>query len=32
MSPSKPVGLGDLMAIDAEARAVAGTVVAHCAA
>jgi 1-deoxy-D-xylulose-5-phosphate reductoisomerase len=32
MSPSKPVGLGDLMAIDAEARAVAGTVVARCAA
>ena len=32
MSSSKPVGLGDLMAIDAEARAVAGTVVARCAA
>ncbi|MDO9032119.1 MAG: 1-deoxy-D-xylulose-5-phosphate reductoisomerase [Hydrogenophaga sp.] len=32
MSPSKPVGLGDLMAIDAEARAVAGMVVARCAA
>ncbi|OGB27133.1 MAG: 1-deoxy-D-xylulose-5-phosphate reductoisomerase [Burkholderiales bacterium RIFCSPHIGHO2_02_FULL_66_10] len=32
MSPSKPVGLGDLMAIDAEARAMAGTVVARCAA
>ena len=32
MSPSKPVGLGDLMAIDAEARAVAGSVVARCAA
>jgi 1-deoxy-D-xylulose-5-phosphate reductoisomerase len=32
MSPSKPVGLGDLMAIDAEARAVAGTVVARCVA
>jgi len=31
MRPSKPVGLGDLMAIDAEARAVAGTVVARCA-
>ncbi|MBU4180520.1 MAG: 1-deoxy-D-xylulose-5-phosphate reductoisomerase [Gammaproteobacteria bacterium] len=32
MSPSNPVGLGDLMAIDAEARAMAGTVVARCAA
>ena len=32
MSSSKPVGLGDLMAIDAEARAMAGTVVARCAA
>ena len=32
MRPSKPVGLCDLMAIDAEARAVAGTVVARCAA
>jgi len=32
MSPSKSGGLGDLMAIDTEARALAGTVVARCAA